>query len=465
MTKTLQLAHRYRQRGAMLPVAVMVLFVLLAVGMVGLTISAANYRVSRTDHREIQAQLAADAGIDIALQEISQSSSWSPPSGETVVMNTNGARTTYELDLRTAGSNLILTATGRTYFPDTATSPTATQSYEVVAGVTSSGGLTGDFSLIAGYGGVIMSNSARAEGNMYILGPLSMSIAAEITTGSGNALRVANVRCPISGGASFPRACTSGEANNPISISGGAEITGSVYANYQTDGDDMASPGLVSGSGTAVDIYEYPRPPARGPITSGYTSSISGSSAGCFSGSRTWPANLRITSSVTIRNCTVTIGGNIWIQGNLSSSNSTTIRIANGVSEKPIIMIDGSSGLSIINSLDVIPNSSGVGARFITYWSDAPCSPDCADVSGDNLKNSIDDYTISINNSGYAPGSEFFAAWSGVSVSNNSGGGAVGGQRIYMAGDAELLGNTSLTISDSGSSPAGLEIKSYRRAY
>jgi hypothetical protein len=177
-------------------------------------------------------------------------------------------------------------------------------------------------------------------------------------------------------------------------------------------------------------------------------STQSASAASCSSGTKTWPANLKINGNVDVSNsCRVTVEGDVWITGTLNVSNSAQIIVSNSLSNPPAIMIDGSGGLSISNNALLKSNSNvtPVGFRMITYWSTASCSPNCPNVTGMDLYNSRNSTTISINNSAAGPQTEFYARWSRVSVSNGGNVGALVGQTVELSNSGTITFGTSVT--------------------
>ena len=148
-------------------------------------------------------------------------------------------------------------------------------------------------------------------------------------------------------------------------------------------------------------------------------------------------------------NCTITIEGNVWITGDLSTGNQGVIKVADSLgTTRPVIMIDGSNGFNFANNGKIIPNSSGTGVEIRTFWSSGACSPDCTDVTGTDLANSQNVVTIDLGNNGSAPNSVFISQWSRVRVSNNGSLGAVAGQSIYLSNQAVISFTAAIPGSD-----------------
>lgn len=462
------------QSGFATPLAIILLFVITIVGIAALNISTGSYQMAQSENLGSHAQLAAEAGLDYGVQSIFNDSSWTPPSGETVVMDEGGIRTTYKLTL-SSGLNpgeKILRSEGRTYRPSTVSDPKASRIYEVA--LVESTGMGGGaaslltYAVISGPGGLSMSNSANINGSVYSLGGITMTNSSSINTGSGGQVLAANSSCGAP--AVYPAECSSGQ---PINISSSAGISGTVYATNQYSTSGMSNPGLQAGDAT---IMAFPAPPDRNPVKAATSSNpvMSGTSASCSGGNATWPANTKINGDVVIKSgCDLVILGDMWITGSLKISHSSSITFSNSLTQKPIIMIDGPAGLIMTGSTGIIPNSSGLGGRFITYHSTASCSPECTNITGQDLINSMPIITINIGNSvNDSAGSEFFAAWTTAKSTNSASFGAIAGQRVILGNSSSIINGQSVTFSStippsggSGGGSGSIIANSYRRVY
>lgn len=465
---------KHTQPGFVAIVSVFILFSLLLVSLSVLKVSSNIYSATNNSNLASHAQMASDAGVELAMHNLKQDPNWSSPTGEVELMNINDIKTTYALSLDPASQpdEKILRSTGRVYRPANSTAPTETRAYEMIisAGGATAAGSDGEYSLIAGPGGLRMIGGAKINGSVYIGGTLTISNGSGITTGPGKILQVADNRCPIGGGNAFPRVCNPAEASQPITSSSGATITGTVMANNQTDGTKMSDPGLVPG---AVDVHTVPPPPDRAPLKAAATgpgsTAMSGSSAGCSTGKKSWPANTKITGNVSIyASCEVTITGTVWITGTLTIFGSAKLIVSESLTEKPIIMIDGASGATFRGSANIQANSSGVGVRMVTYYSTASCSPECTDVTGTNLYNSQTKSTFVLqNNTTITNGNEFIAAWTTLDMQNGSEvKGAISAQRINLSGGADIGSPSKLTNTGTlVGAQSDVSIRAYRRVY
>lgn len=454
------------QHGFVAPLAMVLMIILLLLGVAAINISTNSYSIIQNDNMDIHAQLASDAGLDDAIQRLSENFSWTPSSGQTTVMSdTNGIRTTYQVTVSNGSTadEKIVRSTGRVFRTSSA-DPVATRAYETAATLASEPKLTGSYTIATGPGGLELSGSGSIRGNVYVGGSLRREHSVSIDTGTGNSVQVADNRCGT--GDDFPRICTSADGmGEPIvHVSGGGHIViGTVYANNQVSSTSFYGPGLVAGT---VPAYRLPPPPSREPIKNAISANMTGAAASCTSGggSVTWPANVKIDGNVNISgfNCTVTISGNTWITGNLTVNHSgTKIRYATGLTERPIIMVDGPNGIYMTGSGSIAP---GVGGRFVAYHSAASCSPECADVTGQDLINSINMRTI--YNGIDSDGNDFMSAWGTLHVAESGGSrGSGAGQKVIRDGSGVWPGTVPLTISSGSSGSDQLQVNWHRRVY
>src|SRR5581483_8306956 len=117
-------------------------------------------------------------------------------------------------------------------------------------------------------------------------------------------------------------------------------------------------------------------------------------------------------------------------------------------STRPIIMVDGAGGFTFGTNAKISPNASGTGVEMHTFWSQGSCSPNCTTLTGTDLANSQGVTTINLANNGSANNSIFIAQWSRVTVSNNGGLGAVGGQSVSLGANAVINFTSSVPGSD-----------------
>lgn len=445
------------EHGMILLVVLMTLPFLMLIVTYYLNLSLTSFQVARLDQLHTAAQAAADAGADYAVEQINQNSTWTGTNGEVTLHNGQNTRTTYQVSIVSSTSTtMTLAVTGRTYWPlNSAAARSAVTVYVDLRAI-----ISGNYSIVSGEGGLYMSNSSKVVGgSVFVNGGITMQNTSQIglSTNPIN-VSVADQLCPVPPDSTYPTVCGSGQGQ-PISISNSAIIYGTVKANNQTNGAGMASPGLTASGGVLPQaLPTYDRTAQKNAVTTTYSSSA----AVCpgNNGSISWPANLKIVGDVNLTNgCKVTVNGNVWITGNLTLSQSSSLTVADALgSTQPVIMVDGSGGASFQNNASLVSNASNTGFEIITFWSAATCSPDCSSVTGPDLYNSRNQPTISIQNNGNAPNTVFYAYWSQVSAGNNGSIGALIGQSI------NLNNNGTITFGSSTGTPTTTwVVKGYRR--
>ncbi len=434
------------QNGSILIVFLMSMPFLIIISLNYMRLALTSFQVARFDQFHTNAQLAADAGADYAIEQISLNNAWSGTGGEVQLHNDGKIKTTYTATVANGTNTKTITVTGKTYFPTSASTFNRSVSiYVDLRSVT-----TGAYSIISGEGGLYMSNNSKVVGgDVFVNGEVKLINNAQIglSTNPIN-LSVAHEICPVPADATYPRVCNSGENGQPISILNNARIYGTVNATNQTTGTGMSSPGLIAGSTVAPQgLPSYDRSAQKAAVTSTQTAanaSCSGSKV-----TKTWPANYKITGDVTIAgSCDLTVSGNVWITGSLTIGGSSRILVADGLgATTPVIMVDGSAGATLLNNSQIVANSTGTGLELITFWSAAGCSPDCATVTGTALYNSRAVTTISMQNNGNAPKSIFYAYWSKVDLSNGGQIGALIGQTINLSNNGTITFGSSVNSS------------------
>lgn len=418
-----------------------------------------NNSIASSKSYTVNAQLAADAGLDDAMNKMNTVSDWTGTGGQITLLNdaTTNTKTTYEVTVATADStHKTLTVTARTFSPRSATTPKVTRKYDMDIQAVTSG--TGPTSVATGVGGLILSNNAKISGgDVVVNGKVTLGNNSQIglSTNSVN-VRVAHQSCPNPADATYPQVCGSGQGQ-PITMGANAKIYADVQAKNQTTGTNMFNPGLVTCSGASCDpiaLPTYDRAAQVAAVTT--TLPATDSSIACGNNqSKSWPANVKITGDFSPgNNCTVTINGDTWITGNVTMGNNARFVVANSLgSTRPTLMVDGGNasgtgGFRFGNNAQIVPNSSGTGMQVISFWSNSGCSPDCSTLSGTGLFNSQNVLTIDLSNNGSASNSILWSRWTKVRVSNNGAIGAVTGQTVELGNNAVINFTASVPGSD-----------------
>jgi hypothetical protein len=430
---------------------VMVFFTILSVTMVEYSFN--HFANTKRTLASINALALAEAGADSFMYNINAVNTYSGTPGPVTLYNDAKGKGTYETSSApgSIANEKIVTSIGKVYIPATSSTPKVIRKVRlIINGSDPSPPPLGPpfnlpFVVSVGSGGITLNNQVTINnGLISVNGPVLVNNRSQIGTPTGGAkLWAANYYCPNTANSSYPQACAT---DNPITIGNNAAIYGDIKANNQTNTTGITSLSANSGV-TPVILPDYDRATQQGAITS----TITAGNASCNGGSKVWPANLHITgTAVQLTNgCTVTVEGNVWIDGTLSISNNSTLIVGSSVTVPPTIMIDGySAGLGgglFTNNATIATNATLIGFNLITFYSRAACSPNCSAVTGADLYNSANTTTVNINNNASAAGSVIYARWSGVFVNN-------GGSFRALLGQALTFNNGQTILGGSGSS-------------
>lgn len=453
----------HNNQGAIIVSILIILPVFFVIMTAYMQLSVTSFRVAKSDQFRTLAQFAADAGTDKSIEEINLDSGWTGTGSDVEIQNNSTGRLTYSTTVTDPDSTTkILTITGNSYNSATATDPSYTIKLDVEMKTISA---SATFSVVTGVGGVILENSSKIlGGDVFVNGDVTMSNSSQIGLSIAPVnLSVAHQNCPDPADSNYPRLCAPGENGEPISISNSAHIYGDVKANNQVSTADMSDPGLTASSG----VTPLPLPPHdRDAQKAAVTTTISGSAGSCTNngGLKTWAANTKITGDVEIsKSCTVEVLGDVWITGKFDMSNSSLLQVDDSLgTTRPNIMIDDQDAI-IQNSATIASNSSDTGAQLISYWSKAGCSPDCADVTGEDLSDSRDEVTINLKNSAEGPNTVFYSKWTKVLVENSGEIGALVGQTVHLKNSGSITFGSS--VGGGGGGPTFWRINSYNKNF
>jgi hypothetical protein len=195
-----------------------------------------NNNVASHNSYSLNAQLAADAGLDDAMNKMNTISNWTGTGGQTTLLNdtTRNVKTTYEVTVATTdSSHKTLTVIARTFSPTTASSPKVTRKYDMDIQAVTSG--VGPTSVASGVGGLILNANAKISGGDVVVdGKVTLNNNSQIglSTNAVN-VRVAHQSCPNPVDSTYPQVCGPGNGE-PITMGNTAKIYGNVQAKNQT---------------------------------------------------------------------------------------------------------------------------------------------------------------------------------------------------------------------------------------
>ncbi len=434
-------------------VIIMTLF-LTAIGLSIAALTALQYQHVKRAIYVDNVQLLAEAGIEQSVEQLNADDAFPGyTTTQQFFSNTTQGRGVFTSTItdNVDGKSKTILAEGKIYRNTGDTTPYLTRKIQaIVVGTTSSG-----YSVLSGPGGLILGGSANiTNSQVYVSGTITMNGAAKIGTVNNPVnVTVANNACPTgaSPGPTYPQVCSGG--SQPITMAHSTNIYGTVCATGQTSTGPNNNIQAGNGGqglqvGCVAPVYPTATYDRAGQIaavatTAGGTSNTYVCSHAPFN--RTWPANLKLTGNVSVdSSCNVTINGNAYITGNLNVGGSAKIRVADSLgTTRPVVMVDGT--ITVGGSASMIANSSGTGIEFISFKSSASCSPDCASLSGNDLKTSQNLLTINVSGAVNLPGMVFNAYWSKVALAGSGNIGAATGQTVDLSGAGTVVFGTTLS--------------------
>lgn len=458
---------RSSQQGVVLITVILVGMILTFVGVSLADVAIKQHRITTEKVFDANALLVAEAGIERSVYAINQDNTFTGYATEQEFFdNTSQGRGTYQTIVSNgAGNERLITSTGKVYSPNGDNAIASTRKVRVSLVGTSSAG----YSVYTGPGGLILSGSANVTNSeIYVNGYVSLSGSAQIGTNTKPLnVNVANRRCPLGAnpGATYPTVCTLA-SQQPITLSGSSKIYGSVCATgqststriYPGSGGQGLIPGCVTSATIEQPYYDRAAHIAKMSPLAGYASTNSTYACG-GSQTKTWPANLRLNGNLTLGgSCTLTVTGDVYITGDLTLDGSVRVKVAEGLTTQPVIVVDGK--INSGGSGALIANSLGTGFRFISFKSAAACGASCTSLSGTDLYNSQNLETIKVDGSASLAGMVFQAYWGKASIGGSGNIGSVIGQTVNLSGSGTIVFGLALS-----SGVSTWTIRSYQQLY
>ncbi len=298
-------------------------------------------------------------------------------------------------------------------------------------------GVSFNYGVQSGNGGIILENSASVRGNVYSNGPIDGS--------NSNIVRGDVVSAGASG------------------LIDGVHATGTAYARTIRDSTIDGDAYYQNISGTIVGGTLYPgspnQPPAELPISDALIEEWKATAlAGGVTSS---PCPLKINSATTLgprkiacdleiegNNYNITLNGPIWVEGNILIKNSPNIYIATSLGNQsvPIIADDPSDRLSgsrimLENSVDFF--GSGSSGSYVVFISQNESAENGGSNRAIDIKNSVDGDLL------------VYAGHGEIELQNNISLKEVTGYRIRIKNSAEVIYETGLASLLFTSGPGG----------
>ncbi|HUQ30312.1 MAG TPA: hypothetical protein VM103_02205 [Candidatus Paceibacterota bacterium] len=380
-----------------------------------------------------QALALAEAGIDKAVYELNQNSSYA---GETDTVLGSGTVTIAVTNVDSTTKRIA--ATG--YIPNR-TNPVATRTVKVTAGINSST-VSFHYGVQAGTGGFELFNSSKITGNVFASGPVighssNLIYGDVISSGAGGLVYGVHATSSI-------YAHTIGNASGATIADRDAYYYGASTVNTTVSG--TRHPGSADQSPADLpisdaQISEWESDAAAGGTISSCDASGNYTITSSMSlGPKKIACNLVIKSSSSI----LTITGPLWVTGNVTTQTGPTIKMDASL---------GSQNVAIIADNPSNPTGSGiitVGQSTIFQGSGSPGS--FVFLISQNTSAENGGSTVAVNMSQGASALVAYAAHGLVSLSQSVSVKEVTGYKISLTQSANVVYDTGLpsTVFESG---------------
>ncbi len=480
MTKLLQ----GRENGYLLVFVMAVSLALMTISVAIMSLSSAKYAKTNSDGDNANAVYVAEAGVSDTIARLNANSTFTGYSTKKVFYSTTAqGKAEYTTSVVDNGNETVtVTSTGYLSDTPTSTTPVATRTIKALL-LKSRTPVTEN--VLAGAAGLTMSGSyfpwfgqptAMQKSSVYSRGKIRLNGGATSIGTSTDSARVTSANIGCGNTSNFPQQCAS---NDPPIVLGGSwfgggvgSIYGSVCATDQTSTTNIFPGPTGTGLQAGCIAPDYGMPIFdKKAFTDTKIVPVLPAVASCplFGvGAPIWVDGTRITGSTTLQSsfgtCTVTLMGDVYIQGDLNIKDGTTINVSPTLgSRKPIIVVNGK--ITVEDGVRINANSNGSFATFMSFWStDNSCSTSasCTSLSSTHL------YNTSMQGVGslwYTSGNRAItlADNGGVSASNLSGAAfysffgstlysMTGNQTVRGIGGQEVVINPGGAFSFSGGS-------------
>jgi len=319
MTKK-QIKNFQRNRGAAIITAVLFFVVISTTMAIGLSSPVVREYVSSRDFAKSKgAYYLSEAGSEDAMYRLKKGK---PISAQEIILLGGNTATTTITEI--TASQKLISSLGDILF----------NTRRVKSTLTTSSGESFSFGVQAGLGGVRLENSSTITGSLFSAGPV---------VGSNNLV----TGTVISGGTTGLNGSITGVINQ-----GGSSMYAGTITNSTISGSAYCN--SISGSNkpcqTLTPQIAQPFPITAQDIASWETAAAAGNSVTCSSGKyiistdvsigpKKIPCDLEINGQGQGNGPTVTLGGPIWVTGNIKIRNHLTIRVDPTLSGQSLVMI------------------------------------------------------------------------------------------------------------------------------
>lgn len=278
--------------------------------------------------------------------------------------------------------------------------------------------------LVAGPGGLQVTFANITGRDAYVKGRVLTSNMGNINLNTYR-LDVANIGCGAR--AAFPATCSGVQ---PIGNAFFSTVKANPICATSAQTVSYGLTGLQSGC----------TPPAqtmpsfnKGVFTATMTAGPASVSCGFFT-TVTLGANKRIDGDVNGSACTrMYVAGNVYIKGNLTIGSFTNFQVAEGVTVRPIIVVNKQVN---INFASIRPNSAGITPYIISFYSaNSTCSnsDSCTTITNPELYDSVTTSPSAITVNSYGDvRSSLYSYFGTLTINTANVTGAIAGQKIVV---------------------------------
>lgn len=279
--------------------------------------------------------------------------------------------------------------------------------------------------LVAGSGGLQLAFSNVTGRDVYVRGRLILSSMSNINLNTYR-MDVANVGCGTR--ATFPIACT---GQQPIASSFASTAKGTPICATSAQTATYGLTGLQAGCtppNSTTPTFNKTSFSATTPNV------VSTPSCSFFSPPASLAGNSRIEGDVTASFCSnLSVYGNVYIKGNLNLGSFSTLKVAEGITVRPIIVVNGRV---TINFSTIKANSAGVRPYIISFYSaNATCSASdsCSSITNPEIYDSITTSPAAINvTSNSNVNASLYAFFGTLNIDMSNVTGALAGQEVIV---------------------------------
>ncbi|MFA5942348.1 MAG: hypothetical protein WC798_01610 [Candidatus Paceibacterota bacterium] len=317
-------------RGYILLLSLVFLGILFTIATAYLNFVTSSARSTRYNVENVQALSLAEAGIDAAISQLNLSANYT---GEA---DTPLGAGTYTVVVSNVNTNTKqITATG--FVPD-AENSRATKTVTVLANINTTV-VSFRYGAQVGAGGLIMSNNARIEGNLYTDGPISGSgVITGDAVAAGSTTTISGITVQGTARAHSLSNCTVGGDAYYQTISN-CSVAGTQHPG-STDSTSEAMPI----SDTQINAWEAIA--AAGTVINGnYT----------LNGSQTFgPAEIQ---GDLVVNGTLLLSGIVWVRGNITFGNNAKLTVSPITGNGGAILIADAPGSEATKGIVTLANN------------------------------------------------------------------------------------------------------------